>query len=87
MASQHHKYLLVPGFVVSKVDGQEHHITAWQLADLYGVRASECRLYRHGDPVMDDLIILRPRDDGDYTIPPGVRGAPDRVQPPRRTTP
>lgn len=35
-------YLLCPGWVTSRADGQDHHVGADDLARLYGVPMSEC---------------------------------------------
>lgn len=77
------RYVLHPGYVRSKNDGQLHYVGAAQLADLYSVSLRECitypqdggtegairrRLWR--DPV--GAIHLRPKFDGDYTLPGGA---------------
>lgn len=36
------RYLLCPGPVRSRTDGQWHHVGAGRLAELYGVRLSDC---------------------------------------------
>jgi hypothetical protein len=36
------RFVLHPGYVTSPNDGDRHYIGARQLADLYGVRLSEC---------------------------------------------
>ena len=73
------KYLLCPGFVTSKTDGQAHYIGARTLADLYGVQMHECKVRpdrhqfgRHAWGPPHDLIELHPRNDGDYTLPKGT---------------
>lgn len=76
------RYLLCPGIVRSRTDGDRHHIDARRLAFLYGVPMSECvamppqRLENHRDrmALLDrsrtgELIALTPRDDGNYTLP------------------
>lgn len=68
------KYVLHPGPVVSQTDGQTHHISAHQLARLYGVRPVDCVVVfpnspRLGDLRLRDLIHLYPRYDGDYRLP------------------
>lgn len=62
------KYLLLPGRVESKTDGQFHYVGILQLMRLYGVDSRECVVAGLG---MDtsDLIRLRPRYDGDYRLP------------------
>lgn len=80
-------YLLFPGRVTSRTDGDKHHVTASQLAMLYGVPMSECMVMPPQSPEnhrarmdlldrvrLGELIGLAPRFDGDYRIPqtPGV---------------
>jgi len=71
----HVKYLLCPGTVRSRTDGQIHQVGAKQLVLLYGVSRQECRI--RPDPVPRDwvepveLIRLEPRYNGDYTLPEG----------------
>ena len=76
------RYLLQPGAVLSKVDGQVHFIGAPQLAQLYKVDPRECTVIRppEGDQPRegyvalmnqarrDGLLVLTPRYDGDYDI-------------------
>jgi hypothetical protein len=64
------RYVLHPGYIRSKNDGDEHFIGGPRLARLYGVRLRDCvygdvRAYvpKEGD------IHLRPRFDGDYRLP------------------
>jgi hypothetical protein len=73
------KYAVYPGFVTSNSDGQRHYITAGDLCLLYGVQMRDCLvIYLHDetDPskrervqLASTLIALRPRFDGDYTLP------------------
>ena len=95
------KYALFLGPVTSKRGGDRHHVDAHQLCWLYKVRHSECvvvpsyapknrreqiqrealleRIKRQG------LIELRPRYDGNYTLPTtcpychGTRKDPDNL--------
>ena len=57
------KYLLCPGEIRSKNDGDFHYISAGRLIALYGVKASECTTDYRG---LDGLIPLEPRYQGDY---------------------
>ena len=67
------RYLVCPGYVLSQSDGQEHYIEARKLMALYGVGPSQCLIFdggRHRGVSLceyNELIILRPRYDGDYT--------------------
>jgi hypothetical protein len=63
------RYVLHPGYIRSKHDGDEHFIGGPRLARLYGVDIRDCvygdtRRYapRQGD------IHLRPRYDGNYDL-------------------
>lgn len=78
------RYLLCPGMVRSRADGDEHFVGARQLMRLYGLRPEQCLVMpeaRPGQPCglrrwldgaleRGDLIALRPRADGDYRLPP-----------------
>lgn len=72
------RYVLHPGPVISKSDGQTHVITAEQLARLYQIPLHECIVVRSDDGFEDqrkvaarmtshkNLIHLHPRGAGDY---------------------
>lgn len=75
------KYLLCPGYVTSRTDGDRHYITADQLARLYRVNPSDCEVRQDAEPWESPslaavrkqrhagLIKLGPRYDGDYRLP------------------
>lgn len=72
------RYLLCPGPVRSRVDGQEHHVGAGELARLYGLPHSACLVLPSSDPLRrwaleaverGELAALHPRYDGDYRLP------------------
>ena len=76
------KYLLIGGNVVSRTDGQTHYVSANRLCVLYGLDPYACIMLddtdvpaHGGRPAkllgVDEsrLIILRPRADGDYSLP------------------
>ncbi|AWM87351.1 hypothetical protein [Microvirga sp. 17 mud 1-3] len=70
-------YVLHPGIVVSRYDGQEHYITAQQLAGLYRVNQNDCAVYRSENDqyrTPRPLVHLYPRDDGNYTLPQYAAG-------------
>ncbi len=83
------RYLLCPGTIRSRTDGQEHHVGASQLAMLYGVSRSECLIAHEPSSHFDrfafellmarvdsgELIALHPRADGDYKLPEPARPA------------
>lgn len=64
------KYLVIPGDVFSKNDGDRHYVNANDLVRLYRVNPQECVIYRPGPGVResdyDGLIRLEPRYHGDY---------------------
>ena len=64
------KYLVMPMEVISENDGDTHFITAGQLMKLYGVPPKECLVYNDKliGHVIDGLIKLTPRADGDYSL-------------------
>lgn len=81
----HVKYLLVPGLVRSKTDGNSHFVQASRLAQLYGVQMGECYVLPKAHPnntitrrnlleraQRGELIALVPRDDGKYELPKGA---------------
>jgi len=63
-------FILHPGHVRSKTDGQWHYVGARRLADLYGVPWHECIDASRPGALLgidqDDFIHLTPRRDGDY---------------------
>lgn len=70
------KYLVIPGTVVSKNDGQKHFINSKDLCHLYGVDPKECYFASseqlgHTMGLPDGLIILTPKYDGNYALPTG----------------
>ena len=76
------RYLILPGKVFSKNDGELHHIDAPTLMRLYNVDPDECVVVHnegvHGrqgfaSEFLDSLLWLAPRYDGDYHIGQEVR--------------
>lgn len=66
------KYVVWPGYVTSRSDGDRHYISASQLMCLYDVHSSECIIV-HGPEdyyklrgINRALINLVPRPDGNY---------------------
>lgn len=68
------KYLIIGDWITSQTDGDWHYISAENLIRLYGVDPAECIIYSDKkrelglDPNLD-LIVLRPRYDGNYRLP------------------
>lgn len=73
----HARYLLCPGHVMSKTDGQYHYVGAHDLAQLYGVQMDQCEvrpermMARFGWRPTAGVIELHPRYDGNYSLPAG----------------
>jgi hypothetical protein len=66
------KYLICPGMVTAKKDGDRHYITANQLIRLYKVNPSECVVMpknNKGCRPGEELIMLAPDYSGQYIIP------------------
>lgn len=63
------KYLLHPGNVISKEDGDKHYISPLKLCDLYGVHPDECLIVSDRTKNDDSFIHLHPRHDGNYELP------------------
>lgn len=65
------KWIIAPGWVTSRSDGQRHKISAAQLIRLYGVRREDCVIFegRGVPPEYSRLPWLAPRYDGNYTLP------------------
>jgi hypothetical protein len=64
------KYILHPGWVTSKTDGQEHFITALDLAECYKVSITECLVLKDPSAIkgkIPDLIHLYPLYQQNYT--------------------
>lgn len=69
------KYLLVGDYVISQRDGDRHYISAEKLRRLYDLGRADCVL-AEGDLAASliqrarpELVTLRPRSDGNYTLP------------------
>jgi len=66
------KYIVRPGYVFSRSDGDRHYISAGQLMNLHRVTISECIIYRGKEDrykligFKRKLINLFPRADGQY---------------------
>jgi hypothetical protein len=60
------KYIICPGYVTSKTDGDRHYITSRQLIELYGVNPKECAIEKEYIRSAENAIFLRPRYSGHY---------------------
>lgn len=65
------KYIIHPGNVSSKYDGDVHYISTKQLIKLYKVNPKECLEFCEDSSICKQkkLIHLFPKYNGDYTIP------------------
>lgn len=66
------KYIVYPGYVNSRIDGQRHFIDAGKLMSLYKVNPKECIVVEYKRKLEgyreEDFISLYPRYSGNYTI-------------------
>lgn len=73
-------YILHPGWVSSRYDGDRHYITAARLADLYGLKMQQCAVAPDSEKGWqgwvepENAIHLRPRNDGNYVLPVADKG-------------
>lgn len=63
------RYVLHPGIVFSRTDGDVHHVGARRLADLYGVNPRRAEVYDEHARYPDNAIHLYPDDSGRYKLP------------------
>lgn len=71
------RYIVHPGWITSRADGDRHFIRAGQLIRLYGISINECLVCAHCQgrkmlPCMASTpgyVDLWPRYSGDYTRP------------------
>ncbi len=74
------RYYVCPGFVISQHDGDRHYVSVSDLMALYGVRDEECLIEDHKAHISRyelerlGMIVLRPRDDGNYSLNACVNG-------------
>lgn len=54
-------YVIHPGTVISRSDGQFHHVSAADLVRLYGLRPGEYVVYRKPQPGEPEVIYRTPR--------------------------
>lgn len=66
------KYVLIPGWIISKNDYQKHWISEDKLVNLYKVNPADCVVVLTGEIArkkFPNLIRLEPRVDGNYSLP------------------
>lgn len=67
------RYVLHPGWVTSKEDGESHYVTVTALAQLYHIPLGACidasftKNFRNDR--LNELIHLWPQASGNYTLP------------------
>jgi hypothetical protein len=68
------RFVLHPGMVKSRTDGDMHFVGIGQLASLYRVPLTECvvatefRLRLFTPAELERMVHLYPREDGDYSV-------------------
>lgn len=62
------KFVVCPGYVYGKADGDRHFISAPKLADLYELKPGEWKEFQSRNIYPEDTVFLRPRSNGDYRI-------------------
>ena len=72
------KYFVIGGPVRSRSDGDEHYVNSKRLCELYGVDPKECVMVESADGhkrnlTPGNLIVLKPRSDGNYQLPDEVK--------------
>lgn len=64
------KYILYPGYVRSKYDGELHLVTYGKLIELYKLNPKDCidgsKVFLFHEFNKNKLIHLSPREDGNY---------------------
>lgn len=64
------KYIVHPGVVTSRTDGQRHFVSFNQLVSLYGVDVENCIFASDKThKISADDVHLWPKYNGDYTLP------------------
>lgn len=65
------RIVLCPGRLISKNDGDVHHVSAGQLAALYGVPFSRCVVWTANSPwsPRPEDVVLYPQQSGKYELP------------------
>ena len=64
------KYVVHPGWITSKNDGDRHFVSSNALVRLYGVNPSECMIkYPTSAPAPEGMIHLYPDYSGEYLVP------------------
>lgn len=67
------RYIIHPGFITSKTDGDFHYVGYQQLVTLYKVDPRDCGLYSPvnfypADSMYEYIVHLYPRWDGNYSL-------------------
>ena len=68
------EYIIYPGFVTSKRDGDLHYISAQKLMTLYGVEPKKCRVAVEQEDIerirrkSPEALLLTPLAEGNYSL-------------------
>ena len=67
------KYVLCPGWFISKNDNEEHYVCAKDLSELYGVNLDDCLILNDTNYIFlnranNNLKFLTPKENGEYEI-------------------
>jgi len=68
------KYIVRPGYITPRTDGDQHYISASRLMQLHGIQPSECIIFRGPEDYHKlkgadkNLINVFPRADGKYKV-------------------
>lgn len=79
-------FMLHPGEIRSRSDGDVHYISARQLIQLYGIHPKMCQIYKEGwdrgmsPGLSEQFVHLYPRYDGEYQVNGMVNTSPDSSQ-------
>jgi|GEM_PF-6969725 len=73
-AYPHNYFIVCPGYIVSKYDGDEHFINAQMLIALFGVNPKHCKVVGpYNDHFPASWPELHPKYDGNYSLDPYIR--------------
>ncbi len=66
----HVRFMIVPGWIFSRTDGDKHWVSADELMRLHRIHPGECVIFNEDIDVFrnhaDPLITLSPSSDGKY---------------------
>lgn len=77
------KFLVLPGYVTSKNDNDEHYISYNQLIRLYGLNPEHCLEIRKKQTKIEksiNYIVLRPDYEGNYSLPKQIHNTIENIK-------